>query len=384
MRPVRRLLSVLFSVVLLLGISGCWDYVEVDDMSIVAGVAIDKSQTKGKMLLTAEMLDTKGGLDKNQPGFKMLSLSGGTMFEIVRDMISMTGKKLFWSHAKVIIISEEIAREGLIKAIDWYSRDTETRSDVFIFVSNEKTASEILHLNSATDSILSFDLAQMMSDEKFTSTAPVVEIWDFLDKLETSGNHAIAPLIHIHESNGKKIERVDGCAIFSKDKLVGKLNGDETKSMMFAKNDIKGGVLDVADDQGIPTYSLEILSNRTKVKPKLTDGKLKLQIKTVTHTNLDEVMTSENFSENKHITAIEKRAGEKLQKEIRSVIRGVQQKYHADIFGFGEIIHERMPKTWAKLQNNWNEEFTHLDVEVSSKVIIESSAKTSRSIRLGD
>lgn len=107
-------------------------------MSIVAGVALDKNKADNNIQLTVEMVDTQGGLQQNQTGFKMLSLTGDTIFSIVRNMISVTGRKLFWSHAKVIIVSEELAREGLVKVIDWYSRDTETRADVYIFVSNEK------------------------------------------------------------------------------------------------------------------------------------------------------------------------------------------------------------------------------------------------------
>lgn len=384
MSKVKRLLSSLLSCVLLLGIIGCWNYTEVDDMAIVAGVGIDKDQENGKMLLTAEMVDTKGGLEQNQPKFTMLSLSGDTMFSIVRNMISMTGKKLFWSHARTIILSEEIAREGLIKAIDWYSRDTETRSDVYIFVSAEKTARDILNLNKETEEIMSYELAQMMLDEKHTSSAPVVEIWDFIDKLETEGSHAIAPLIMIQEKNGKKSERVNGTAIFARDKMVGKLNGKETKSMLFAKNAIKGGVLVLDNKSGKPTYSLEIVSNKTKVKTKMVNGRLQIQIRTVTRTNLDEVMTTDDFSDTESKKILEKRASEALQNSILSVIQKVQKEYHADIFGFGEVVHEYMPKHWAQIKERWDEEFTNLDVKVSSKVVIESSAKTSRAIKVGD
>ncbi|WP_052429305.1 Ger(x)C family spore germination protein [Paenibacillus borealis] len=384
MRTLRRILAVLVSVLLLGSISGCWNYAEVDDMSIVAGVAIDKNKADGKLLLTVEMVDTNGGLDKTQAGFKMISLSGDTMFEIVRNIISMTGKKLFWSHAKAIVFSEEIAREGLIKAIDWYSRDTETRSDVFIFVSKEKTAREILDLNSTTEAIMSFELAQMMRDEKHTSSAPTVEIWDFIDKLETSGNNSVAPMISIHEKNGQKNERVEGTAIFVRDRMVGKLNGDETKNMLFVKNSIKGGVLDVEDKNGVPSYSLEIISNHTKLKPIMIDGKLQMQIHTVTKTGLDEVMTPEGFFKDESIQDIEKRASERLQADILSLIHKVQQEYDADIFAFGENVHENQPKVWAKVKDHWPEVFADLEVTVSSKVTIQSTAKTSRAIRLGD
>ncbi|MNC68462.1 hypothetical protein D3C75_1190610 [compost metagenome] len=95
-------------------------------------------------------------------------------------------------------------------------------------------------------------------------------------------------------------------------------------------------------------------------------------------------MTSESFSGNESISAIEERAGQALEQEILSVIRKMQQEYHADIFGYGEIIHEHQPKMWAKVRDHWDDEFAKLDITVDSKVIIESSAKTSRSIKLGD
>jgi spore germination protein KC len=381
---MRRALSALVSVLLLLSISGCWNYTEVDDIAIVAGVAIDKNKADGKLLITVELVDTNGGLDKTQAGFKVISLSGDTMFEIVRNIISITGKKLFWSHAKAIIFSEEIAREGLIKAIDWYSRDTETRSDVFIFVSGEKTAREVLNLNSTTQAIMSFELAQMMRDEKHTSSAPTVEIWDFIDKLETIGNNSVAPIVNIHVKNDRKNERVEGTAVFVKDRMVGKLDGDETKSMLFVKDAIKGGVLDVEDKNGTPSYSLEIISSQTKLKPIMINGKLQMHVQTLTKTGLDEVMTAEGFMKGESIQDIETRASERLQADILAVIHKAQQEYDADIFAFGENVHENQPKAWAKIKDHWPDVFADLDVTVSSKVLIQSSAKTTRAIRLGD
>lgn len=382
MNKLRKAGLVSLSLLLLLNISGCWNYAEIEDMSIVAGVAIDKNKADGNLMVTVEIVDTKEGMKSSQAGFKMMTLTGETMFDIVRGMISMTGKRLFWSHSKAIILSEEIAREGVIKFIDWYNRDTETRSDVYIFVSKEKTAQEVIDQNSSTETLLSYELAQMMRAEKNVSTAPVVEIWDFIDKLETSGEYALAPLVYIHKKNEQTSVRVSGTAIFTMDKMVGTLSGEESKYMLFAKNQIKGGVLIANDKRGNPAYSLEILSNKTKVKPVLVNGELQIRVDTLTHTGLDEVMSSEGFSTLDSKKRIEKLAQEELKENILSVIHKVQQEYHADIFGFGESIHENMPKSWKKLKDNWGQEFTNLDVVVTSKVIIDSSAQTSRSIKI--
>lgn len=380
----RKSLGVFFALILLLFLPGCWNYTEVDDMSIVAGVALDKAKD-GKLQLTAEMVDIQNGLEQqSQAGFKMISLSGNTIFDIARNMISMTGKKLFWSHAKSIIFSEELAREGLVPYIDWYSRDTETRSDVFIFVSEEKNARDVLNLNSTTESVMSFELAQLMRDEKFVAGAPVVEIWDFIDKLEVSGQSAVAPLIHVHELNGQKNERVEGTAVFDKDRMVGKLDGKESKAMLFVKNKISGGVLEVEDRTGKPAYSLEILSSRTEVRPVLREGDVTIHLSTVTKTGLDEVMNTGGMTQHESLKDIEKRAGEKLRQDMLSVIHKVQREYHADIFGFGAAVHRKIPKPWKQMRDRWSDIFTDLEVTVDAKVIIESTAKTSRALKLGD
>lgn len=66
------------------------------------------------------------------------------------------------------------------------------------------------------------------------------------------------------------------------------------------------------------------------------------------------------------------------------VIYKVQQEYRSDIFGFGEIIHEQLPKTWKEMDDTWENEFSKLKFTVQSKVMIDNSARTSRSIRIGD
>ncbi|AIQ62261.1 hypothetical protein PSTEL_03145 [Paenibacillus stellifer] len=363
--------------------AGCWNYKEVEDMSIVAGVAVDKGEQAGDLRLSAELVDTSGEPKSTNFGFKIASLTGDTMFEVVRNMISVTGKRLFWSHSKAIIFSEDIAREGLLKVMDWYNRDNETRSDIYIFVSAEKTAREILELNSPMQAIVSFNLEQLMRDEHNAGTAPVVEIWDFIGRIESKGKYAIAPLIRIETPpGGRKTERVDGTAVFARDRMIGKLNGEESRYMMFASNNVKGGILPVKGKAGKPEFSLEILSNRTKMHPVLRNGRLRMEVSTVTHVSLGEVMLNEDLQNVRNIKEIENLAEEQLKTGIEQVIHKAQHTFHADFFGYGEVVHENMKNTWSRIQDSWGEEFTNLEVAVQSKIIIDSSAKTSRTIRI--
>lgn len=116
----------------------------------------------------------------------------------------------------------------------------------------------------------------------------------------------------------------------------------------------------------------------------MVDGKLQIDIRTVTKTALDEVMTPDGFLKDETLQDIEQRAAEQLQADILALIHKMQQEYDADIFGFGESLYENQPKLWDKVKDRWPEVFAGLEVSVKSKVTIQSSAKTSRAIRLGD
>mgnify|MGYP000332851478 FL=1 len=166
--------------------------------------------------------------------------------------------------------------------------------------------------------------------------------------------------------------------------MVGTLTGDESKYMLFASNKLKGGVLAVKDEKGKPAYSLEIFSNKTKVKPVWINGKLQIQIHITTKTGLDEVMTPNGFPDFEKKKVIEQLAEQQLRTNILTVIHKVQKEYHADIFGFGAEVHIHMPEWWKKNKKDWEKEFVKLDVVVKSDVIVETSAKTTRSIKIGD
>lgn len=380
---LRRFLCALCAASLIVA-PGCWNYTEIDDMTIVAGVAVDRDPKSGKLMLTAELVNTKGSLEQSQNNAYLVSLAGNTMFEIVRGMIAMTGKKLFWSHAKTIILSEEVAREGIVNVMDWFSRDTETRADVYVFVSREKTAHEVLEFKENVNSLVSFDLYEVMRDEKHVSNAPVIEIWDFIDRMESPGKAAIAPDVSLRSSPGTKRQyhQVNGTAVFTFDKLVGHLTGEESKAMMFIKNEIIGGVLAVMDEKGDPAFSLEIYDNRTKLNPIIdSEGDLRLNISTVTKVGLDEVRTSDGLLSPESSEKIEQLAENQLEKEIKDVIHKTQSQFKVDIFGFGEYLHENEPQYWRKNKENWDRLFSTIEVSVDSDITIISTAKTMRSIK---
>jgi spore germination protein KC len=382
MKVIKISLLVLLLLINTIVLTGCWNYREVDEFSIVAGVAIDKGKN-GKYVLTAEIVKISGGANAEQKS-KLITMEGKSVFDAARNGISLLGRKFYWSHSKVIILSKEVAREGVIKVIDWYSRDSETRVDVRILISKEDTAGEIFTGKGVTEEIKSFAMEAMLKNQKSLGKAPDIDLLMFYNDLKAEGISAIAPAVSLKKVDGKKVTNVIGAAIFNSDKLVGFLNEEETKDLNFIRDEIKGGVLVVKGKDVSAPVTLEIFKNKTKVTP-ITKGKdIKIKLSTETTVAIDEIDGSENVIDEEGRKKLEKKAAEMLKVRMESLIKKIKSEYDTDVFGFGEKLREDENKTWDRVSGKWDEEFKNLDVSVKAKVHIRNSANLSTPMKERD
>lgn len=382
MKINKKIYILLLFIFISTNLSSCWNYREINDMSIVSGVAIDKGGADGKYEVTVELIDIQQGKDINMHS-KYITLSGNTMFEISRNMIALIGKKLYWSHSKSIIISEDIARDGISEILDWYSRDAETRTDARVLVSKENTAKEVLKSKPVTENYTSFELSKLLKNEDTLSNVPVVDLWDILDTLAQDGLSTWLPTVKINKNNDDNILQVDGSAIFSKDKLIGCIDENSTKNILFAKDKVKGGLL-VLDKESESPITFEIFKNKTTIKPSVENGNLQFNIYTDTTVSLDEIQSDYEFYTEEGKNELENELSDMLQKSIYSSIKRIQSEYGADILGFGAKLNENNPATWNDVKDDWDKTFKTLTISVNSKVNIKNSAVTSKPIKVGD
>ena len=91
-----------------------------------------------------------------------------------------------------------------------------------------------------------------------------------------------------------------------------------------------------------------------------------------------------NLMDEKNREMLKKYANEYLNESITNVIKKVQKDYRVDVFGFGRTVHREIPDVWKKVQNNWNDIFVDLDVQVSASVEIINSGLLSKPIKAGE
>lgn len=364
--------------------TGCWNYREVDKFSIVVGMAIDKGK-ENQFQMTVEIIQVSGGREAKHTS-KTITTEGKTIFDAARNMIAISGKKLYWAHTKVIILSKEVAREGVTKVIEWYNRDSETRENVHILISEGLSAKEIFEGQEDSTDIRSLSLDEMIENQVNLSKAPITDILKFDIESKAKGISPVIPVVTLKKIHEKMTPQLTGTAIIKKDKLVGFLNNEETKDLLFIRNEVKGGLLiEQMQEKDIPTVvSLEIFKSKTKVTP-IVDGKdIKINLNILTTVAIDEINGTGNFFYDEGLMKLEQSTGNTLEVRIKHLIQKMQFEYDADIFGFGSKLREDKYQAWEKVGNNWEEIFKDLKVNVNTKVHIKNSAVLSKSLEEGD
>lgn len=359
--------------------TGCWNYREINNMSIVAGAAIDKT-SDGKYKLSIEIIDLKAAVGvEAQVHSKKLECYGASIVDAVRNAISFNANKLYWGHTEILIISKDVAKEGIVQILDVFSRDPEFRLSIDILVSKEDTAEEILDSQSITTEVRSYELNKMLDLEKELEKAPKVEIYEFINSLGESGISSVMPVVGLMKNSGQETSQLSGTAVFNKDKLRYMFDQEDTKYFLFVMNKIKGGLLVVNDSD----ITLKIIRNKTKLKPVYTNGKLHFEINIKTKTSMSEIDFTK-FRNMKDIDKIQIEAQKILKSRVENVIKAVQNEYGIDIFGFGRSVRQDIPELWKKINPDWDTIFKSVPVNVNVDVKISNSGLLSKKIMIGD
>ncbi|MBU5440139.1 Ger(x)C family spore germination protein [Tissierella sp. MSJ-40] len=367
-------------------LTGCWNYNEVEKLAIVSGVAIDKNEKDNKFELTAEVIDLKSTQVGGRFNSQRIQSDGDTILDAIRNMIKISAKKLYWSHATTFILSENVAKEGILPVLDFIARDKEPRLSINIFVSKEKTAAELLSQQSISTEIRSFEMDYMLLANDSLSKVPEVQVYEFMNDLSNQGISPVLPTLEITLNEGKRTAELGGTAVFKKDKLAGFLTLEDTKFLLFVKDKIKGGLLIVNDKEGESPHvvTLEIFKNKTKIIPNYSNGQLSIDIRTRTDVSIAEEDTTKNYIDEKGRAELRKKAEKYLERNIERVIKQAQQEFDSDIFGFGNTIMRKRPDLWKEIGKQWGSIFPELKINVDADIHIKSSGHILKPIQVGD
>jgi len=380
----KRLIILLVLFLLLITLTGCWNSREIKTLAIVQAIGIDLTEN-GEICLTFQILKPSaikapsgkegGGGGGEEKAVWVLTSTGQTIFEALRNATKKSGRKLYLPFNKVIVIGEDAARYGVGELTEFLDRDHEARRLAYILIAKGK-AKDIIEASSEQEKIPAKGIENLIKATFATSQIPEMTINDFHKIHASKTASPFAPGI---KTINKQIEdqvitvaELEDTAIFKKDKLIGWADKKETRGFLWILDKVKSGIINVDSPQEEnKKVSLEIISSSVRVEPEIRDGKLFITIKIKEKGNIGEQMSGnvdltkpENFKE------LEKRQADVILSEINAALSKIQMEYGVDIFNFGQEFHRKYPNEWKELEKNWDEEIKNItvNVEVEAKL----------------
>lgn len=361
---------------------GCWDYAEMDDFKNAAGIAIDKDKIEDEYIVTVEIVEAYTGAKELES--HIVQSRGETIHVAFRNAIQKIGNKIQLSHAKIVIISKDIAEEGIVPVIDLINRDAELRNDMWIMISKEKPASKILTKPKSEKEIISYDIETAIKNNNQVGKYLGVEIYKLIDTLSSEGIDSALPMIKLAQKNGELEFEVSGTAVFKGEKMVGELTEKETLMLeLFNEKELE--LILPIKIEGNGFISLEILKSKKKIKVKIEEDKIIMNSYIELDTTISELSNSGvNYIDVNGRSKLKHIAEEQIENNIYMLLEKLQKQYKSDAIGFGRELKQKKPKVWKTVSNKWNEVFESLNINVSVNINIRYSGLTNKNIEVKD
>jgi spore germination protein KC len=381
----RKWMFLFFMMTSTVFISGCWDKKELNDLAIISAMAIDKNE-EGKYVKTIQLVNPgnvagglQGGAGGQSPAVTVYTATGDSVLEAHFNASSKISRRLYHSHANLIVISEELAKEeGITDILDAFERDPEIRSTTRVVIAHHTKAADLLKSLTAIDKIPAEKVNKTLEiTERVRGENMEVSLQDVIAALTSPGREPVLSGFRMKGDieQGKKMENVqqseldatleaDGLAIFKEGKMIDWYRGEMSRGVVWILDKIQQTdvELDWEGKKNIIVYN--VIRQKTNVSADTKNAIPVITIHVRAEGDIREVRTPVNLTDPTEILDIEKALEKEIKRELEKTVKRTQ-KNKSDIFGFGEVVHRSDPKKWRNMDNNWDDAyFPKLKVKV--------------------
>jgi len=382
--------------VLMVANSGCWDRIEVNDLAMVQGVALDKVGPDTLELTVALAVPamisppgSMGGGAQQAPPLATKTGHGRTVMEALSKLQEKVERRLHWAHNQVLLISEELAREGVLPVLDFFARQREPRLRTVVAVVPGRAADVLAVIQS-----LEPNVPMAIRDLEELRTGVFITLKDFLAMLASEGQDPVAARIEIvpagarppgqlggqgQSGQGGKAQggpegppqvAVTGAAVFKDDRLVGFLDDRLTRGVLWLRDELQTATVTISLGDSGKWVSFNLVRAETRLKPRFEGERIIMEVKIETEDDLNDNAAGVDAGDPEVLRLLQEELARRVAARVSESARVVQKKFKSDIFGFGEAVRRADPKRWQELKERWDEVFPQVEIALKIKTRI--------------
>ncbi|MEV5027439.1 Ger(x)C family spore germination protein [Paenibacillus sp. LPE1-1-1.1] len=371
--------------IILLMQTGCWDNLELNEIGLVTGIAIDKGKQHMYQFTVELSSPSEFSVKKtsgNSPSI-LYSLEGDSIAELSNKMNVGLSRRLVYTHTRIIVIGEALAREGTLEFLKYLQASREIRDTAKVFLAKGAQARDILGIAFPIDTVASKKLSsQLESGQSDWGMYPDVMLKTVIADMISNGRQPVMAAVTVRgpiEEGGtmeadRKIKppailEIIGMGIFKKEKLLGFVPLTDIRSYLWTQDQLK--TTNITQSCGNKKkFIVTVYHSHTGIKARYVNEKPHIKVRLRMEGRIESYQCKEDTTKIATYQALEKKTNDYINKMVEGTIHKVQKSYGVDIFGFGEEMERQHFDQFKKVRDDWDEEFTRADIQVDVEVKI--------------
>ncbi|WP_339218206.1 Ger(x)C family spore germination protein [Paenibacillus sp. FSL H8-0332] len=370
-------------------LSGCWERKELNELAFVLALGLDKAEngynvTMQVVIPSSISSQNAGGTGGSGVPVVVYNFTVPTVYESLRKFNLVSSRSPYLGHIRVLVIGEELAREGVGETLDVIKRSREPRMDFYVMVARKTTAENVLKVLTPLDRLPATKLFSSLDKSyKISSKTVAVTLDQFIEDLILQGESPVLTGVEVEgdpeagseKSNVEQTDprtklRYESVAVFRKDKLLGWIDDDYTVGFNYVTDNVTKNTGHFKDEAG-SLIIIEALTSTTSRKVKIIDGEPHIYLSAETLCNVQEVEGADKLDTEAKIRLLEEKTEDRIVKRMEKAVEGISKQFNVDIFGFGQSIYRKSPKAWERLKEGKGEDYLRtLPVHYESSVTI--------------
>lgn len=388
----RSLLLVLSLLSLLAG--GCWDDRELNELGIVSGSAYDweDNEWKGTYQVInpssgSSSMGGSGGGSTSSPPFLTYTVKGNTIMQAIERTNLTSTREMFFSHSRITVIGESLAKRGISQLIDLFLRKPDARETVYVFLAEGEAGRILDQLMQLTKNQGAGIQLMIEQEARLTSYFPGIRLFEMAMQLSSDSESSTVPEIKL--TGNRVMDRTDDTAqtdlpsriafgrlgVLKVDRFVGWLSQREAFGLSFLTDKVKKANISFPSTPGKSDRddaSVTLLHSSTSVHPIWEKDHFVMDIDIKAGGILTEIGSEMDLEKASSMRQMEHAIENNIAETIDTSWHAVK-KLNADVTGFAVSIHRNHPKRWKRIkqEDSWDTVFQNIEIRPHVKMKIE-------------
>lgn len=353
MKNCIRIIKLMWLMIILHMLTGCWDIKEVQDMNYITAIGID--QEDGQFVVYTQMMDftaiakSETGKASSPPQVWTSKTRGKTFDTAVNAMYNSSQVRTSWSHVSCILISESVLKSKVLTKLDTIGRYQEIRMTPWVF-GTKYPIEELFNIPAFFNLSPLHTLAHNPAEEyKQRSYVRPIRYFDFMSLITEPASTVLLPNLSVDNKTWSLNQKEDpkliinGVFAISEGISKGLFNNDKLTGLRWVETSTKRSPLPLMDKDG--EYAGVVVLTNPKVRKKLdiVNGTPKYRVHVKLHGNVVEALDDMNKSQ------MEKQVADEVRSEIMDTYRHGAAA-HTDLYSLEHVLFKKDKQLWKKMR----------------------------------